>query len=72
MDIFLEAMEALEPRSVFLKDLEAILLKCSHQGRERPAAQSLLKGASNYWWATICTHRWPDHGETLLQPQEET
>lgn len=48
MDIFLEAMEALEPRSVFLKDLEAILLKCSHQGRERPAAQSLLKGASNY------------------------
>lgn len=48
MDIFLEAMAALEPRSVLLKDLGAILLKCSHQGRARPAAQSLLEGASNY------------------------
>lgn len=71
MGIFLEAMSALEPRSVFLKDLGAILLKCSHQGRECPVAQSLLEGASNYWWATICTHRWPDH-EKHLQTQEVT
>ena len=46
MGIFLEAMSALEPRSVFLRDLGTILLKCSHRGRECPVAESLLEGAS--------------------------
>ena len=44
MDIFLEVLSVLEPRSVFLKDLGAILLKCSHQGRQCPISQSLLAG----------------------------
>lgn len=73
MDIFLEVLSVLEPGSAFLMDLGAILLKCNHQGRQCPYLLVSVGGQEpNFWWATICKQRWPNHRETHLQTQEVT